>query len=104
MRNNYLWIISSFKVQGCGVSIITGALFCSGIFGAIRVLSVWELTLSNIGYKFPIGGSEVVRVCAGGGDSEGGFCVESFTLSEMWDTLPNYADKLSIDGIVRALD
>ena len=76
MRNNYLWKISSFKVQGRGVDITDRALLCSVIFGAIIVLSVWEFTLSNIGYKFQMGGSEVVIVCAGGGVSEGGFCVE----------------------------
>ena len=96
--------MSPFKVQGCGVDIIARALFCSGIFGAIIVLSVWSFKLSNIGYKFPMGGSEVVRVCAGGGISEGGFCVESFTLSEMVNTLPKYADKLTIDGIDKYLD
>ena len=103
-RNNYLWKIYSFKIQGCGVDITARALFCSGIFGAIIVLSVLGFTLSNIGYKFPIGGSEVVRVCASGGISEGGFCVELFILSEMGDTLPNYADKLTIDGIDKYID
>ena len=49
-------------------------------------------------------GSMVVRVCASGGISEGGFCVELFILSEMGDTLPNYADKLTIDDIDKYID
>ena len=55
-----------------------------------------------MGDKFPIGISEGGRVCAGGFFSGGGFCVESFTLYEMGDKLPNGADKFSIDGIYGA--
>ena len=32
------------------------------------------------------------------------FCVESFTLSEMGDKLPNYADKLPMNGVDEVLD
>ena len=65
----------------------------------VRVLSVWGFTISDMGEFFSIGVSEGGRVCACEEFSSGGFCVESFTLSEMGDTLPNYADKLTIDGI-----
>ena len=54
-------------------------------------------------YKFPMGGIEGARVSSFGGVSERGFCVESFTLSEMGDKLPIYADKLPIIGIDGAL-
>ena len=55
------------KVWGLGVAISTGGWFCYGRFGAIRVLSVWGFTLSDMRETFPIGGSEGERVCAGGG-------------------------------------
>ena len=67
-------------------------------------MSVWEFTISNIGYKFIISGSEGARVCAGVGVYEKGFCVESFTLSGMGDKLPNYADKSLIGAIDGAVD
>ena len=43
-------------------------------------------------------------VMVGGGGGSGIFCVESFTLSEMGDKLPNGADKLPIDRIDGALE
>ena len=49
--------------------------------------------------KFPIGVSEGERVFAGVGGSVGGFCVESFTLSEMGYKLLNGSDKFTIYGI-----
>ena len=57
-----------------------------------------------MGEHFPIGGREGGIFCYGGIFYAGGFCVESFTLSEMGDKLPNYADKFPIDGIDGALD
>ena len=63
------------KVQGCGVSITTGGLLFIGIFGAVRVLSVWGFTIYDMGEKFPIGRTEGRRVCAGGVFSAGGFFV-----------------------------
>ena len=57
-----------------------------------------------MGEKFPIFGSQGGRVCAGGGFYAGGFCVESVTLSEMGDKLPNDADKFPVDGFNAALE
>ena len=106
-----LWsrIITSGKiiplnVRGFGVAITNGGLICYGIFGDVRVFSVWVFTLSDMGEHFPIGGREGGIFCYGGIFYAGGFCVESFTLSEMGDKLPNYADKFPIDGIDGALD
>ena len=50
------------------------------------------------------GGGEVVRVYSGGIFSAGGFCVESSTLSEMGDKLPNGAEKFPVDGIDGSLE
>ena len=58
------------EVQGCGVTITTGGLFCSINFGIVRVFSVWGCILSDIGDKFTIVVTEGGRVCAGWG----GFC------------------------------
>ena len=82
------WIITSGKVfplrvLGCVVYIKTGGLFCSGIFGAVRVLYIWVFTIYDMEEKNATDVSEGGRVCAGGVFSEGRFCVESFNLSEM---------------------
>ena len=65
-----------FKLIGCVVAITTERLFFSGIFGAVRVLSVWGLTLSYMVDKCPISVSEGGRFFSGGGFSAGFFCVE----------------------------
>ena len=54
--------------------------------------------------KFPIVVSEGGRVCAGGGFSSGGFCVDFFNLSIMVDRLLNGVDKFPIGSIDGAID
>ena len=65
---------------------------------------VWVFTLSEIGDKFSIGGSEGGLVCAGGLFPAGGFCVGTFTLSEMVEKLPNTVYKVLIEVIYGGLD
>ena len=79
--NIYLWKLFPLKVWGCRLYITTGGLFCSVIFGALRVLSVWGFTLFEMGDNFPIDGSEGGKICADMGFYAGSFCVIFFTLS-----------------------
>ena len=57
-----------------------------------------------MGNKPPIGVSEGGRVCAGGIFSVGGFCIQSFTFSEMVDKLINGAEKFTTYGIDGAIE
>ena len=67
------------ELQGCGVATTTRGLFCYRIFGDEGVLSVLGFTLSDMGYKFPIGVSEGGRVFSGGVFLQEGFVLYHLT-------------------------
>ena len=57
-----------------------------------------------MGEFFSIGVSEGGRVCACEEFASGGFCVESFTLSQMGDKLPNGEENFPIYGMYGAIE
>ena len=92
------------RVQRCGLAITTTVLLFSGILDAVRVLYVLGSTLSDMGDKFTICGSEGGIFCACGVFYSDGFCVEPFNLSEMGYKLPNGAEKSPIDDFDGTLE
>ena len=97
IRINYLWQLFPLKLLGCGLHITTRLLFCSRIFGAVRIFSVWGFTLYEMGGKLLIYGS--------GGENiytSGRVLHEDFVLNRLpWNRrkITNSANKFLIDCI-----